>query len=74
MNNDSAKKDENIGLIEPYYKKIIRVQTRGDPRSISGELIKITDSHLILKHKDGRTTLIKRSAITVISEMHRQVD
>ena len=53
---------------EQYYKKIVRIQPRGDSRSISGEVISITDKHLTLEHLDRRTTLVRLAEIAVITE------
>ena len=58
---------------EQYFKKIVRIQPRGDSRSISGEVISITDKHITLEHLDKRTTLIRLTEIAVITEAPRRM-
>jgi ribosomal protein S1 len=58
---------------EKFYEKIVRIQPRGDTRSISGKVTVLTDRHLTLQHKDGRETVIRLSEIAVITETsHRE--
>jgi hypothetical protein len=54
---------------ESYYNKLVRIQVRGDARSVNGEVIAINGNYLTLQHKDGRTSLIKLSQISVITEI-----
>jgi hypothetical protein len=74
MNYDNVNEFKSLGNnpYEQYYKKIVRIQPRGDSRSISGEVVSITDRHLTLEHLDKRTTLIRLTEIAVITEAPRR--
>ena len=71
MNNISSNGYNIIDSnpFESYYNKLVRIQVRGDARSVNGEVIAINANYLILQHKDGRTSLIKLSQISVITEI-----
>lgn len=71
MNNISSNEYNIIDSnpFESYYNKLVRIQVRGDARSVNGEVISINGNYLILQHKDGRTSLIKLSQISVITEI-----
>jgi hypothetical protein len=77
MKNNDVPEFKPLGTTtnpyEQYLKKIVRIQTRGDSRSISGEVIGISDRHLTLEHLDSRTTLVRLSEIAVITETPRRV-
>ena len=68
MNNISSNEYNSIDSnpLESYYNKLVRIQVRGDARSVNGEVIAINGNYLTLQHKDGRTSLIKLSQISVI--------
>lgn len=70
--NVNEFKRTGVNPYEKYYKNIVRIQPRGDSRSISGKVISITDKHLTLEHLDKRTTLIRLSEIAVITEAPRR--
>lgn len=63
---------ESINPYERYYRKIVRIQPIGSPKSINGEVVSITDRHITLEHLDGRRTLIRLSEVGVISEVPRK--
>ena len=71
MNNISSNEYNIIDSnpFESFYNKLVRIQMRGDARSVNGEVIAINGNYLTLQHKDGRTSLIKLSQISVITEI-----
>lgn len=62
-------KSIGINPFEKYYEKLTRLQVRGDAGTISGRVVSVDDKYLLLEHRDGRTTLVKLSQISVISEI-----
>lgn len=74
MNND-AKEYKTIGNnpFEKYHDKVVRLQVRNDIGTISGRVVDIDDKFLLLEHRDRRTTLVKLSQISVVSEIPEAV-
>jgi hypothetical protein len=69
--DDSIVNGYKDNPFEQYFKKLVRIQARGDSRTVNGEVIEITDRYLTLQHRDGRKSLVKLSQISVISEIPR---
>jgi hypothetical protein len=58
----------------PYLGKVVRAQVRGDNGSITGKVEKISDRYMVLRHRDGRTSILKLSQIVAFSELPRERD
>jgi hypothetical protein len=58
----------------PFLGKLVRAQVRGDNGSITGEVEKISDKYMVLRHRDGRTSILKLTQIVAFSELPRERD
>lgn len=61
-----------VNPYERYYRKIVKIQPMGSSKTITGEVVLLTDQHITLEHLDGRRSLIRLSEIAVISEISRR--
>jgi len=56
----------------PYIDKVITVFVINYSRPVTGRLIGMDEDFLRLEHRDGRVSMIRRSAITFLAEVPKK--
>lgn len=60
----SAEADD---IFRSYMDTIVTIFVRGYDRTIAGKVVEISSAFITLEHRDGRRTVVRKRAVSIIS-------